>query len=134
MFCFLLVAFLICSSSFVHSALNDPCNINSKPGVCINTASCIARGGTYASGFCPKDPADIMCCVKGGPTIPEYKCQRHVIDAGYKILNKFPGYVNVVYCYANKPGEHGKGLALDFMVGVRSIPRSLILSRLSIHF
>ena len=72
-------------------------------------------------GFCP-GPAEFKCCVKETgepiPKIPEHNCKRHVIDAGYKILQKFPGYVKVVWCYANKPGEHGKGLALDFMVGV----------------
>jgi hypothetical protein len=105
----------------VHAELNGPCNINGKPGVCIPTKACIAKGGTYASGFCPKDPADIKCCVTGGPVIPERNCKRHVIDAGYRILKQFPGKVKVVYCYANKSGDHGKGLALDFMVGVRNI-------------
>jgi hypothetical protein len=76
------------------------------------------------AGYCP-GPANFKCCVNGPsgqiPKIPENKCQRHVIDAGYKILKNFPGYVKVVWCYANKPGEHGKGLALDFMVGVCNI-------------
>ena len=36
------------------------------------------------------------------------------------ILNQFPNAVHTVWCYANKPGDHGLGLALDFMVGNRN--------------
>jgi hypothetical protein len=32
------------------------------------------------------------------------------------ILREFPGKVHTVWCYANKPGDHGRGLALDLMV------------------
>ena len=39
---------------------------------------------------------------------------------GYVILNQFPGKVHTVWCYANKSGDHGLGLALDFMVANRS--------------
>lgn len=50
--------------------------------------------------------------------IPPYKCKQYVINSGHKILARFPGLVKTVYCYANKPGEHGKGRALDLMVTV----------------
>lgn len=57
---------------------------------------------------------------KGVPKIPESNCKNYVVDSGYRTLNQFPGAVHTVWCYANKPGEHGKGRALDFMVKPRS--------------
>ena len=107
---------------------NQPCSGTFQSGTQFNLLhSEITSAGNHSTilctGYCP-GPTNFKCCVKspsGIPKIPEHNCKRHVIDAGYKILNKFPGYVKVVWCYANKPGEHGKGLALDFMVGVCNI-------------
>lgn len=43
-----------------------------------------------------------------------------MVANGKKILAQFPGAVHTVWCYANKPGDHGLGLALDLMVGARN--------------
>ncbi|CCX15947.1 hypothetical protein FPQ18DRAFT_404552 [Pyronema domesticum] len=115
---------------------NDPADVKCcleltcKPssggsGLCRSKSRNGCSGGTFVAGACPGS-ADIACCVKGGstspnppstgPKIPANKCKSYVIDNGYKILKQFPGLVHTVWCYANKPGEHGKGRALDFMV------------------
>ncbi|MCJ1363809.1 hypothetical protein MMC16_002918 [Acarospora aff. strigata] len=104
---------------------NDPDDIQ-----CCTKTSCGSGGncrwtdqcsGTTQAGLCP-GPDTFKCCLSGGsttnPTIPAYKCQAHVISAGNTILNQFPGQVKTVYCYADKPGDHGLGLALDLMVGI----------------
>jgi uncharacterized protein YraI len=64
----------------------------------------------------------------GIPTIPPTKCKKHVINAGYVILEEFPGYVHTVWCYGKRPGdkgEHPKGLALDLMVKNKSHGREI---------
>lgn len=73
---------------------------------------------------CP-GPTDFKCCQASGegggiPHIPTNKCQPHVVTSGYIILNQFPGKVHTVWCYANKPGDHGTGTALDLMVERRN--------------
>src|SRR5436190_404258 len=46
-------------------AVDGPCTgSGGAPGVCIATGSCTSAGGTYISGACPNDPADIKCCTK----------------------------------------------------------------------
>ena len=51
--------------NFERRATDSPCTgSGDAPGVCIATGSCTSRGGTYISGACPKDPADIKCCTK----------------------------------------------------------------------
>ncbi|KAF9080359.1 hypothetical protein BGX23_002277 [Mortierella sp. AD031] len=35
------------------------------PGICIRTSQCSGGGGTYHSGYCPNDPADVKCCTYG---------------------------------------------------------------------
>ncbi|KAI9864248.1 MAG: hypothetical protein M1830_006135, partial [Pleopsidium flavum] len=104
---------------------NDPTGIQ-----CCTKTACGSGGncrwtdqcsGTTQSGLCP-GPDTFQCCLAGSgggnPTIPASNCKAHVITAGNRILNQFPGAVKTVYCYANKPGDHGLGLALDFMVGL----------------
>ncbi|KAI5842770.1 hypothetical protein BZA05DRAFT_411804 [Tricharina praecox] len=104
---------------------NDPVGIQ-----CCTKTSCGSGGncrwtsqctGTPVSNLCP-GPADFKCCQPSGgnPTIPTSNCKSHVVTNGYKILNQFPGKVHTVWCYANKPGDHGLGLALDLMVPNRS--------------
>ncbi|KKZ63419.1 hypothetical protein EMCG_02306 [[Emmonsia] crescens] len=112
------------------------CNARGVPGVCMKKSAC--RGtATPGAGTpndpwtCPNDPNDVMCCTDKKPPpppagppvkIPEYKCKRHVIDAGYKILNANPGKVRSVGCYGKRSGksEHPLGLALDLMTGAHS--------------
>ncbi|KAI9677667.1 MAG: hypothetical protein M1817_006622 [Caeruleum heppii] len=118
-------------TSHVGFCPNDPDNIR-----CCTKGSCGSGGncrwtdqcsGTTQTGLCP-GPNDFKCCLAGGggggggsnPTIPTSNCKAHVVSAGKTILNQFPGKVNTVYCYANKPGDHGQGLALDLMVGAYS--------------
>lgn len=94
------------------------CQSKAGNGIC-RSKSRNGCSGTFIPGACPGS-SDIQCCVKNAKPqplkIPTYKCKQYVINAGYKILAKFPGLVKTVFCYANKPGEHGKGRALDFMV------------------
>ncbi|EEH23449.2 hypothetical protein PABG_05660 [Paracoccidioides brasiliensis Pb03] len=112
------------------------CNARGVPGVCVKKSAC--RGfATPGAGTpndpwtCPKDPNDVMCCTEKQPPpppaaapvkIPEHKCKRHVIDAGYKIINANPGKVKSVGCYGQRSGksEHPLGLALDLMTGAHS--------------
>lgn len=87
-------------------------------GNCRWKSSC---SGSTVGNQCP-GPASFKCCEKHNtfrtPSIPTSKCKSHVESAGKKILDKFPGRVKTVYCYADKPNsDHNKGLALDFMVG-----------------
>lgn len=112
------------------------CNARGVPGVCKKKSAC--RGtATPGAGTandpwtCPHDPNDVMCCTDkkpppppppAGPSvrIPEYRCKRHVIDAGYKIVGANPGKVRFVGCYGKRSSksEHPLGLALDLMTGV----------------
>ncbi|PWW74098.1 hypothetical protein C7212DRAFT_283294 [Tuber magnatum] len=124
---FLAIASLLLLSATAHAAVNDRCSTSGTPGVCISTANCASGGGKSTAGFCPNDPDDIRCCTKttcdggdGIPTIPTNKCQSHVVTNGYIILNQFPHKIHTVWCYANKPGDHGTGTALDLMVGNRN--------------
>ncbi|OJD20672.1 hypothetical protein ACJ73_07992 [Blastomyces percursus] len=55
------------------------------------------------------------------PEIPASNCQPHVVKAGETILAANEGAVHVVWCYADKAGEHGKGLTLDLMVGTLNV-------------
>jgi len=43
-----------------------------------------------------------------------------VVASGKIILAQFPGAIRTVYCYAKNRGDHGRGLALDLMVGNRN--------------
>jgi hypothetical protein len=45
--------------------LNEACNVNGVPGVCVKTSSCKSSGGISTPGHCPNDPADVQCCTKG---------------------------------------------------------------------
>lgn len=112
------------AASFAVAAEGDACEIYDTKGTCLPTATCKEEGKYSNPGnFCPSDPADIQCCHEDAkPAIPESNCQPHVIEAGNTILEEMPGYAYVMWCYANKSGEHGQGLALDFMVGVRLCP------------
>ncbi|KAF8472843.1 hypothetical protein BDZ91DRAFT_715892 [Kalaharituber pfeilii] len=87
-------------------------------GNCRWTSQC---SGTIVSNLCP-GPNGFKCCQNAPPipTIPANNCKSHVVTSGYKILEQFPGYVHTVWCYANKPGDHGLGLALDFMIPNRA--------------
>ena len=31
-------------------------------GICVKTSDCDKYGGTYISGLCPDDPANVKCC------------------------------------------------------------------------
>ncbi|TGZ76208.1 hypothetical protein EX30DRAFT_356723 [Ascodesmis nigricans] len=48
----------------VQAALNGYCVNGRTPGTCITTSDCTAAGGTYQSGNCPNDAADVKCCQK----------------------------------------------------------------------
>ncbi|EER37436.1 conserved hypothetical protein [Histoplasma capsulatum H143] len=113
------------------------CNARGVPGICIKKSACkgIATPGAGTPEdpwTCPHDPNDVMCCTDkkppppppAGPSvrIPEYRCKRHVIDAGYKIMGANPGKVRSVGCYGRRSGksEHPLGLALDLMTGALS--------------
>lgn len=101
------------------AAAQNACTVYYQDGTCIPTSECEAAGKMATPNFCPNDPADVQCCTEvANPEIPASNCQPHVIEAGNTILKENPKTVHVVWCYADKSGEHGKGLALDFMVGV----------------
>ncbi|KAL1958109.1 hypothetical protein VTO42DRAFT_5149 [Malbranchea cinnamomea] len=109
-------SFLVPLAAGLASA--GPCTVYYQDGECLPTAECAEQGKVSTPNFCPNDPADVQCCTAPpNPEIPENNCQPHVVEAGKTILKEKPNIAHVVWCYANKPGEHGKGLALDFMVG-----------------
>lgn len=110
------------------AAAQNACTVYYQDGTCIPKADCESDGKMATPNFCPKDPADVQCCTDvANPEIPASNCQPHVIEAGKTILAEKPTSVHVVWCYADKSGEHGKGLALDFMVGVRRLILPLIV-------
>ena len=95
------------------------CEVYYATGECLSTSECSSQGLISTPNYCPDDPADVQCCTEiPDPEIPESNCQAHVIDAGETILSETAGITHVVWCYADKAGEHGEGLALDLMVGV----------------
>ncbi|OJD25868.1 hypothetical protein ACJ73_02755 [Blastomyces percursus] len=112
------------------------CNARGVRGVCIKKSACkgyaTPGAGTPNDPWtCPNDPNDVMCCTTRKPppappappvTIPENRCKRHVIDAGYRILGANPGKVRSVICYGKRSNksEHPLGLALDLMTGAHS--------------
>ncbi|KAF9450541.1 glycoside hydrolase family 24 protein [Macrolepiota fuliginosa MF-IS2] len=55
---------LLVAVGVARATLNGACTIGSTPGTCISTSTCSSGGGTYASGYCPNDPADVKCCYK----------------------------------------------------------------------
>ncbi|CCX33940.1 hypothetical protein FPQ18DRAFT_376327 [Pyronema domesticum] len=101
----------------IQCCTKSPCSGGS--GTCMWESQC-ANGG-MPDNLCP-GPAGFKCCTAGGspgggiPSIPTRNCKQHVIDGGYIILRQFPGVVHTVWCYANKPGDHGTGTALDLMI------------------
>ena len=50
------------SGSSVSTASNGKCS--SGNGICITTDECTNNGGSYVSGKCPNDPANVKCCNK----------------------------------------------------------------------
>ncbi|KAG5292520.1 hypothetical protein I7I48_04640 [Histoplasma ohiense] len=111
------------------------CNARGVPGVLHEKKSACRGTATPGAGTpsdpwtCPHDPNDVMCCTDKKPPppparpsvrIPEYRCKRHVIDAGYKIMGANRGKVRSVGCYGKRSGksEHPLGLALDLMTGL----------------
>ncbi|KAK2765075.1 hypothetical protein FQN54_008774 [Arachnomyces sp. PD_36] len=99
-------------------AAGSSCEVYYQTGECLPTADCASAGNVSTPNYCPSEPEDIQCCTAPpNPEIPETNCQAHVIEAGEIILAENPGSTHVVWCYADKAGEHGEGLALDLMVG-----------------
>ena len=55
---------------YALAALNGSCTAGSHgKGVCVHTSECILTDGQDGSavfyrGYCPNDPADVMCCIK----------------------------------------------------------------------
>ncbi|KAK2742768.1 hypothetical protein FQN55_007711 [Onygenales sp. PD_40] len=99
-------------------AAQNSCEVYYQSGTCLSTDECAAAGKTSTPNYCPSDPEGIQCCTDvPHPEIPASNCQPHVIEAGQTILAANEGSTHVVWCYADKSGEHGKGLALDLMVG-----------------
>ncbi|EEQ90723.1 uncharacterized protein BDCG_05843 [Blastomyces dermatitidis ER-3] len=112
------------------------CSARGVPGICMKKSACkgyaTPGAGTSKDPWtCPNDPNDVMCCTTKKPPpppaappvrIPESRCKRHVIDAGYKILGANPGKVRSVICYGKRSNksEHPLGLALDLMTGAYS--------------
>ncbi|KAI9764042.1 MAG: hypothetical protein M1840_008918 [Geoglossum simile] len=109
---------------------NDPTDIKcctksscGSEGSCKWTAQC--SSGNTQTGLCP-GPADFKCCLgssgnPGRPPFPTGSCKAHVVKHAWEVVDQFPGKVSQIWCYANKPNsDHNQGLALDFMVGLRS--------------
>ncbi|KAI9783677.1 MAG: hypothetical protein M1839_003525 [Geoglossum umbratile] len=110
---------------------NDPTDIK-----CCTKSSCGSGGsckwtsqcsGNTQAGLCP-GPTDFKCCLGSGsggspgrPPFPTGNCKPHVVNHAWEVVDHFPGKVTQIWCYANKPNsDHNQGLALDFMVGLRS--------------
>ncbi|PGH06522.1 hypothetical protein GX51_02346 [Blastomyces parvus] len=123
---FLPLALLPLSAGLV--AAQSSCEVYYQTGTCISTEECAAANKVSTPNFCPNDPANVQCCTEPpNPEIPGSNCQPHVVKAGETILAENKGAVHVVWCYADKSGEHGKGLALDFMVGAHN-PKGQVLA------
>lgn len=45
--------------------------ITGKPGVCFDATGCKNAGGVTATGLCPNDPSNVLCC-SGDNIIPDY--------------------------------------------------------------
>jgi len=90
-----LLALIASAAPAAYAAVGDACYLSpSKPGACINTAECSRHGGTYRSGLCPNDPANVKCCfVQKVMTLPNGKHRkgtcRNVWDCN---SNRVPGY------------------------------------------
>ncbi|KAF7514080.1 hypothetical protein GJ744_004405 [Endocarpon pusillum] len=50
-------------------AVNDQCKAPEGTGSCQKTSNC--AGISYPTGLCPKDPADVQCCVKINCNVPK---------------------------------------------------------------
>jgi len=54
----------------VLGKLDGPCtNGSNQQGVCVKKSQCVMQSGQAGSantykGYCPEDPADVLCCVK----------------------------------------------------------------------
>lgn len=91
-----------------HASLNGFCSIGSTPGVCIHTADCTSKGGTYRSNYCPQDPADVKCCTKtpcvSGPNVILSHCvwsnkpYPYGCSSGYTAAGHCPGPANFLCC------------------------------------
>ncbi|KAL6713718.1 hypothetical protein ACLMJK_008210 [Lecanora helva] len=53
-----------CLVSLTFAAINGPCSTDGTPGVCVKISDCAAADGSFRSGLCPNDPADVKCCIK----------------------------------------------------------------------
>ena len=80
----------------------------STPGVCIPTAQCSSRGGTYITGACPNLPNDIKCCTKttcgsGGNCRWTSQCSKSTLTG------LCPGPADFKCCVPNAPGAPTSG-------------------------
>lgn len=94
---------LVATLSF--ALVNDPCFVDSKPGVCLHTADCRRNGGTSTRHFCKEDSdADIQCCTKpacanGGSCQFDSQCL-----GGTSVSNFCPGPTDFRCCLDQRPG------------------------------
>ena len=65
-----IIALIAITAPYALAALNGACRAGSHgKGVCVHTSECVLTKGQkgsakYYKGYCPNDPADVMCCVK----------------------------------------------------------------------
>ena len=112
--------FLLSLVPLTIAAVNGPCSIDGTPGVCVTTSDCAAADGSYRSGFCPNDPADVKCCIKpecgsGGNCRPTSSC------TGTTKAGLCPGPSDFKCCEPNGGGGGGGGSAGDYSLSANGV-------------
>jgi len=100
----LIAAFIAAMIPSSLATLNGPCSgAYSGQGACVYESDCTKNGGSYISGFCPNDAANIKCCVKKVQVNPYFKVGRCIpksqCTGSYLMLDGYcPGNDNVKLC------------------------------------
>ncbi|KAG0269229.1 hypothetical protein DFQ27_004469 [Actinomortierella ambigua] len=102
------VAFSVFSVAFLAASVVAVNTCDDRlPGLCIPTSQCTSGGGTYRSGLCPKDPANVKCCTYGtctwndngswapGGCMPTANCRQY---DGVPIPGRCPGPADIQCC------------------------------------
>ncbi|KAG0022815.1 hypothetical protein BGZ81_008366 [Podila clonocystis] len=84
----LISAFVLAASAMAQHSCTRP---NWGPGICIRTSDCTRSGGSYVSGACPNDPADVKCCTYGTCQVPD-NGWGICIPSGKCTSTRVPGY------------------------------------------
>ncbi|KAF8935348.1 hypothetical protein EDD21DRAFT_441345 [Dissophora ornata] len=96
------VASIVISTATVLAA--NTCSVNGLAGSCISASSCSSNGGTSATGHCPYDPTDILCCTYGSCKTGDGRsgsCISTGSCTGTSIAGLCPGSSGIQCCVAS---------------------------------